>query len=167
MSPESLTPESLTPESLGLRAELTSPSSWPADELIGEMLDEIVSIYDLPGRPSLAELDPSEMEAPAGAYVVLWSGAQAVAGGGFRRLEERVGEIKRMYVRPLHRGKGVARVLLGALEQRARASGYGAIRLDTGPRQPHAQRLYERCGYRAIGNYNASAYASFWGEKPL
>lgn len=150
-----------------LRMSIVSPLEWPADELIGAMLDDIVEMYQLAGRPSIAELAPSEMRPPEGAYVVAWSGAGPVGGGGFRRLEDGVAEIKRMYVRPAHRGRGVAGAVLDALESHARAAGYERARLDTGPLQPHAQRLYERRGYLPVHNYNASPYAAFWGEKRL
>ncbi len=68
---------------------------------------------------------------------------------------------------PEARGAGIARRLLEALEDEARRLGYTIARLDTGPAQPHAQRLYERAGYRPIGNFNANPFASFWGEKRL
>jgi hypothetical protein len=35
------------------------------------------------------------------------------------------------------------------------------------PKQPHAEALYEKAGYRPIGNFNANPVASFWGEKKL
>jgi GNAT superfamily N-acetyltransferase len=72
-----------------------------------------------------------------------------------------------MYVVPGARGGGVARVLLGALEDQARELGYTVARLDTGPRQPAAQHLYESAGYRPIANFNENPVASFFGEKPL
>ena len=45
--------------------------------------------------------------------------------------------------------------------------GYAVVRLDTGPKQPDAQRMYERAGYVAVPDYNGNPYASFWGEKAL
>lgn len=72
-----------------------------------------------------------------------------------------------MYVRPHDRGRGIAAELLAALEEAARELGYEAARLDTGPRQPHAERLYRRSGYREILNFNANPVASFFGEKDL
>ena len=72
-----------------------------------------------------------------------------------------------MYVVPEARGRGVAKELLGALEDEARALGYSAARLDTGPQQPHAERMYRAAGYAPIENFNANPFASFWGEKPL
>ncbi|MFC5185107.1 GNAT family N-acetyltransferase [Actinomadura harenae] len=59
-------------------------------------------------------------------------------------------ELKRMYVAPVFRGTGVARVLLDAAEDAARARGVARIVLQTGPRQPDAVRMYEREGYSHI-----------------
>ncbi|MFJ2033603.1 GNAT family N-acetyltransferase [Streptosporangium sp. NPDC087985] len=59
-------------------------------------------------------------------------------------------ELKRMFVAPSHRGAGVARVLLDAVEDAARALGGSRIILHTGDRQPDAVRVYEREGYVPI-----------------
>jgi GNAT superfamily N-acetyltransferase len=61
----------------------------------------------------------------------------------------------------------VARELLRQLEDAARRLGYEVARLDTGPRQPSAERMYREAGYRPIGNFNANPVASFFGEKRL
>ncbi len=45
--------------------------------------------------------------------------------------------------------------------------GYERARLDTGPKQPHAQRLYRAAGYVEIAPYNDNPFACFWGEKRL
>ncbi len=87
--------------------------------------------------------------------------------GGVKRLDERMCEIKRMYVAPHMRGRGVARALLQELEATARRLGYEVARLDTGPRQQGARGLYESEGYAEIANFNGNPVASFWGEKPL
>jgi GNAT superfamily N-acetyltransferase len=78
-----------------------------------------------------------------------------------------VAEIKRMYVRPSARSRGVAAALLAALEDAARTLGYTSARLDTGPKQPHALRLYRSAGYSELPPYNDNPYACFWGEKRL
>jgi GNAT superfamily N-acetyltransferase len=74
-------------------------------------------------------------------------------------------EIKRMYIRPRSRGQGVGRALLAALEQAAADLGADTVRLDTGAKQPLAEGMYERSGYRKIGNWNDNPHASYWGEK--
>lgn len=79
----------------------------------------------------------------------------------------RVAEIKRMYVRPRYRGRGLARALLMALEREAVGIGATVARLDTGPKQALAMGLYARSGYREIGNWNGNPHATYWGEKHL
>ena len=72
-----------------------------------------------------------------------------------------------MYVRPAARSRGVATALLAALEDTAVSLGYTAVRLDTGPKQVHAQRLYRAAGYVDVPPYNDNPFACFWGEKRL
>ncbi len=72
-----------------------------------------------------------------------------------------------MYVIPEARGRGVARLLLVALEERGRELGYTIARLDTGPKQPSARHLYESAGYAAIPNFNGNPVATFFGEQRL
>ena len=64
-----------------------------------------------------------------------------------------VGEVKRMYVVPAYRGRGLSRRLLSAIEERARALGLTSLRLETGVKQPEAIALYSRSGYREIPRY--------------
>jgi GNAT superfamily N-acetyltransferase len=113
-------------------------------------------------RAGAAELGP-----PTGALIVGWTDGEPVCVGGVKRLDDDACEIKRMYVAPEWRGRGVARVLLGELEATARRLGCELARLDTGPRQQGARGLYESAGYDEIENFNANPVASFWGEKPL
>jgi hypothetical protein len=61
----------------------------------------------------------------------------------------------------------VAAALLAALEDAARTLDCTTVRLDTGPKQVHALRLYRQAGYAEIPCYNDNPYASFWGEKRL
>jgi GNAT superfamily N-acetyltransferase len=133
------------------------------------MRREIAGLYD--GLDLDAEdmpkAGPSELSAPRGALLVGWMAGEAVCCGGLKDLGGGACEIKRMYVVPELRGRGVAGALLRALEEQARNLGYAWARLDTGPRQPHAVRLYERAGYRPIANFNGNPVASWFGEKPL
>jgi GNAT superfamily N-acetyltransferase len=110
---------------------------------------------------------PAEMVPPAGWFVLLCVGGAVVAGGGVRRLGDGVAEIKRMYVLPEHRGRGLGRALLEGLEAAAADLGYVRVRLDTAASMDAALALYGRAGYRAIADYNGNSYASFWGEKVL
>lgn len=146
----------------------SDPTDRPARDLIAAMVDEMSELYgrrlDAPGAP---RADPEDLRPPHGACVVGWSGERAVAVGVVKRLDGGTAEIKRMFVAPAERGRGVAAGLLAALEDAARALGYARVRLDTGPRQPHARALYDRAGYREIPDYNGNHAASYWAEKDL
>jgi GNAT superfamily N-acetyltransferase len=107
------------------------------------------------------------MAAPEGAFLVAYAEGDAVGCAGLVRLDSETAEVKRMYVAPEARGHGIARALLGVLEQAARNLGYERIRLDTSAGQPEAKVLYESSGYRPIPRYNDNEYAAFWFEKPL
>jgi GNAT superfamily N-acetyltransferase len=138
-------------------------------ELAQAMRDEIAVVYDgleLDGE-TMPKAGPAELSPPGGAFIVGWSGPEAVCCGGVKRLDERMCEIKKMYVVPERRGQGVARTLLHALEAKARELGYVVARLDTGPKQLNARGLYESEGYREIADFNGNPVAVFWGEKPL
>ncbi len=140
----------------------------PGAELLRAMRDEIAALYpiglDAPGMPSAT---PADLGPPGGTFLIGWQNGVAVCCGGVKRLPDGACEIKRMYVVPAARRQGIARALLGALEDAARGLGYSIARLDTGPKQPHAQAMYEAASYRPIGNFNANPVASFWGEKIL
>jgi GNAT superfamily N-acetyltransferase len=140
----------------------------PASDLIEAMVDDLVPLYGRIDRPGTPTAGPEEFGPPGGAFVVGFDERdRPVCGGGIKRLAPGVAEIKRMYVAPPARGRGVARALLAALEDAARALGYERLRLDTGPKQPHAEALYRSAGYAPIPDYNGNPAASFWGEKPL
>jgi GNAT superfamily N-acetyltransferase len=150
-----------------VRFERCDPEEAPASELLAAMRAELNDVYETFSRLDNPPLAPAELRAPGGAYVVGYEGSAAVAGGGVRRLSEGVGEIKRMYVCPAARSRGVAAALLAALEGTARSLGYEAVRLDTGPKQVHALRMYRRAGYVEVPPYNDNPFACFWGEKRL
>ena len=150
-----------------LRFEQTDPEVLPASQLLTEMRVELNDVYDSFNRLDNPALVPDELRGPDGAYLVGYEDAEAVAGGGVRRLDDGVAEIKRMFVRPAARSRGVARALLEALEQTARELGYEKIRLDTGPKQVHGLALYRSAGYVDVPPYNDNPFACFWGEKVL
>jgi GNAT superfamily N-acetyltransferase len=146
------------------RADAAQP---PASELLEAMVSELEPLYgriDVPQAPSAT---PADFAPPGGSFLVGYEDDEPICVGGIKRLPDGACEIKRMYVVPQARGRGLARELLEALEGEARSLGYELARLDTGPRQPHAERMYRAAGYAEIGNFNANPFASFWGEKRL
>jgi GNAT superfamily N-acetyltransferase len=143
-------------------------SEPPASDLVEAMILDLVPLYGRIDGAGAPRATPEDFAPPGGVFLVGYDDdGRAVCGGGVKRLSENVAEIKRMYVVPEARGRGVARVLLAALEDAARELGYTRVRLDTGARQPGARALYESAGYRRIDDYNANPWAAFWGEKAL
>jgi GNAT superfamily N-acetyltransferase len=118
-----------------------------------------------PDRTSTVALE--DLTPPDGEFVVLYEDGVPVAGGGVRRLEDGVGEIKRMFVVEAARGRGHGRRVLDALEAVAAELGYRRLRLDTAQSMTTAIALYRGAGYRDIPDYNGNSYASYWGEKVL
>ena len=142
----------------------------PAASLVASMRAEVASLYeglDL-NDARMPKAGPAELGPPGGLFLVGFDESrQPVCGGGVKRLSDEACEIKRMYVVPEGRGVGVGRALLKALEDAARGLGYSVARLDTGPRQPGAERMYRDAGYHPIGNFNGNPVATFFGEKAL
>ncbi|WP_231512401.1 GNAT family N-acetyltransferase [Paucibacter sp. KBW04] len=88
---------------------------------------------------------------------------RAVACGALV-LHEDHAELKRMMVAPEQRGLGLGSLLVSALQKEALAAGRHLLRLETGVRQPAAQRLYERMGFERcgpFGNYRADPFSLF------
>ena len=112
-------------------------------------------LYGGPGDISAMEV--SEFEPPTGYFVVGYLDGAPVAMGGWRRLGDRPGlpspntaEIKRMYVAPPARGRGLSRVVLAELEATALAAGLDWLVLETGLPQTSGLGLYRSSGYAQI-----------------
>jgi putative acetyltransferase len=113
---------------------------------------ELLDTYDgVPGSGGLPE--PSIFEPPGGAFLVARIDGDAVACGGIARYDEATAEIRRMYVVPDARGRGLSRRVLEALEDEARALGYSLVRLETGNLQAAAIGLYVSAGFGPIPRY--------------
>ncbi|WP_300007085.1 GNAT family N-acetyltransferase [Pseudonocardia sp.] len=139
----------------------------PGRELMSELNDLLDTQY--PGRvvrPG-SVTSPDEMVPPDGAFLFGYDGERAIAIGGLRRLDGGLCEIKRMYVVPDARSRGVGRALLASLEDAGRALGYERVRLDAGPEQKHSRLLFEATGYMEIPRYNTNHIAVYWAEKRL
>ena len=109
--------------------------------------------------------EAADMVAPRGAFLVaavdgLPLGCVGLKGGAFA-------EIKRLWVSPLARGRGLARRLMAAAEARARELDIAVLRLDTNRALPEAAALYRRDGWREIARFNDDPYAQVFFEKRL
>ena len=96
----------------------------------------------------LAEL-PGDYAPPRGRLLIA-EGAGCIA---LRPIDNEICEMKRLFVRPTHRGSGLGRTLVEAIIEEARGIGYRRMRLDTMPVMGGAQKLYESLGFRDIVAY--------------
>jgi putative acetyltransferase len=137
-------------EALEIRREdLDSP---PAKLLIDALNLELAACYPEPGANHF-NLDVKEVAPHNGAFLIGYLAAEPVACGAIRRIEPSVAEIKRMYVVPRARGRGISKIILAALEDRARKFGVGRLVLETGTRQLKAIALYQAAGFNAIARF--------------
>ena len=100
-------------------------------------------------------LDLAALLDPAVTFLVARTDGVAVGCVALLRQAGGAGEIKSMWVEPEHRGTGLGRALLAAVEAEASAQGGGTLRLETGTRQPEALGLYRAAGYSEIGPFGA------------
>lgn len=124
------------------------------------LIEEVQALYvDRYGTPDEAPIDASEFEEGRGRFHLAHLDGELVGMGAWRFTEVRAlgggvtAEIKRMYVVPAARGRGVARRLLVHLEATAAAEGVEVVVLETGTQQPEAIGLYTSSGYQPIPGY--------------
>lgn len=115
-----------------------------------DLIAETTRRYGARGQNPLSS---GQFDPPGGCFVLALDGEEPVGCGGLRRLGERVAELKRMYVVPGARRRGVARQMLEFLEACAATVGYEEVWLETGTEQPEAIDLYSSAGYVPITPY--------------
>ncbi|MGY1754327.1 GNAT family N-acetyltransferase [Blastococcus sp. SYSU D01042] len=127
-----------------------------AQYLVEQVQQEYVVRY---GGRDAAVVDPADFEPPAGLFLVAEVDGVPAGCGAWRVLPSGDVEIKRVYVEPGFRRRGLARRLMAALEDSAARAGHRSVVLNTGQQQPEAIALYERLGYRAVPGYGVYACA--------
>ena len=140
--------------------------------LVTEVQDYYMQIY---GGPDDSPVDPAEFAEPQGRFLLGLVDDSPVAMGGWRLRPEldaaiggRCAEVKRMYVSPVVRRRGLARRLLVALEDSAREAGATVLALETGTMQPEAIALYEAQGYEPtvrFGHYADSDLSRYFARR--
>jgi putative acetyltransferase len=138
-----------------------------ARELFREYADAIG--IDLEYQNFSAELAalPSPYVPPHGVLLIAQVDGGTAGCVALRRLDDRTGELKRLYVRPGYRSLGVGNLLVEAVIGAARGAGYSELRLDTLPQMASAQRLYRKLGFVEIPAYNDTALPGtrFYGRR--
>ena len=126
------------------------PDSAVARALVDAVQEEYRHRY---GGPDETPVDPASFEPPSGIFAVGWVHGRPVASGALRRQDDHTAEIKRMYVAPDARRRGVGAAMLRWLEDAAERTGYRRLVLETGDEQPEALAMYRSAGYEAVEPY--------------
>jgi GNAT superfamily N-acetyltransferase len=124
-----------------------------ARELVGATLADLATRYG--GEGDETPVTAGEFEPPSGAFLVAYLAGSPVGCAGWRSHGDAgdTAELKRMYVSPAARGRGVARAVLAAVEGSARRYGRRRLILECGDRQPEAIGLYQSAGYERIEDF--------------
>jgi GNAT superfamily N-acetyltransferase len=141
-----------------------SPRGADAAALMTELVDDMRARYP---PSSIHGVDVAALEA-AGMFLVARVGGRPVGCGALRPIADGVAEVKRMYVRPEARRRGVARRVLVRLEAIARDRGFTTLRLESGTRQPESLALYVSAGYHQIpcfGEYATDPYSACFEKR--
>jgi len=124
--------------------EMRARHKIDAESMIGQTAQEYVeTVFD-----TFAALKP-----PQGILYILEVDDEVAGMGAVKPLEEGVGEIKRMYIRPKYRGKGFGKAMLQRLIQKAKTLGYTTLRLETGDYSTTAHHIYRSAGVKDIEEY--------------
>ena len=126
------------------------PDTAEAVQLIDELEAILSPLYPQESRHGY---DVQKLIQQGVAFFVVRYAGEAAGCGGVQLVGQEYGELKRMYIRPHYRGKGLAKALLDHLASYARARGVTCLRLETGIHQAEAIGLYERWGFRRIGPF--------------
>jgi putative acetyltransferase len=148
------------------RTTLASPE---AVRLIAALNAELIAKFPEPGATHFS-LSAAQIADGGGAFLIAYADDVAIGCGAVRQLDETTAELKRMYVEPSVRGRGIGRALVEALEGEARLLGVTKIVLETGTRLAPAIHMYQAMGYVRIplfGEYVSSPETSLCFGKSL
>lgn len=149
-----------------LSIDAADPSGREAQACIQAYFDELRARFEEGFDPAqTVSAEPEELVPPAGRFVLARLDGVAVGCAGLKIHAGGIGELKRMWVAPSVRGRGIAQRLLESLEALAAAAGVDVLRLDSNRSLVEAHALYRRNGYVEIAPYNSNRYAHHWFEK--
>jgi putative acetyltransferase len=127
-----------------------SPKTPEVLALIQALDEELLQRYP---AENVHSLDLDKIDGENNLFLVVRLAGQAVGCGAVCKLEAGIGEIKRVFITPRLRGRGLSKAIMNKLEAEAVRLGYLTLRLETGDRQPEALGLYESLGYTRIPNF--------------
>ncbi|MBD3897286.1 GNAT family N-acetyltransferase [Halomonas sp. ML-15] len=145
-----------------------NPDSQAASRLISLSDAYMASLYP---AESNHMMNQQELKSPDTHFIGVHCDKEVIGCGAVKSVKEDVhyGEIKRVFVPVEHRGKGLSKLIMQALEDHLRSMNIAVARLETGARQPEAIQLYKKLGYRECGPFGKYTHdpLSVFMEKEL
>ncbi|QJB30796.1 GNAT family N-acetyltransferase [Chitinophaga oryzae] len=129
---------------------IRTDSGHPDFVSLVRLLDQDLAVRDGSDHAFYAQFNKTDLIKQV---VVGYLDGQPVACGAIKPFSEQQAEVKRMFVHPGYRGRGLAGEVLRELEKWAQELGYNACVLETGKKQPEAIALYRKSGYAITDNY--------------
>ena len=148
----------------------------PVSIAIESPLQDDVRVLVAELNTTLLELTPAEfvfhmtveqMAEPGTTVFIAREDGVAVGCGALKRHAGGIGEVKRMYIRPSHRGRKIGALIVERIEALARKEGLNRLVLETGDRHPAAWTVYERAGFTRCGpvlDYPDSKWSVFYDK---
>lgn len=155
-----------------MRLTSVSPADRIPAALLADYFAERAAGFPVPGGYRPATADPAAFAPPGGVFLLLEEDDGTPLGcGGIRTLAPTDAgarmEVKHLYVVPAARGRGLGRLLLESLEERALRAGAASLVLDTNRSLEAAGGLYRSMGFVPVEPYNDNPNATDWYGKPL
>ncbi len=143
---------------------VVTPDNRDLHALIKKLDAHMLRLYPAEGIFGVDFSDPKVMELT---FCVAYVNGTAAGCGALKPLGDGEAELKRFFVEPGFRGRGIATMILDFVEGKARDAGISLMRLETGPSQPDAIALFQKAGYReteAYGEYVGCVYSYCMGK---
>lgn len=151
---------------MSIAVAVESPLQDDVRELVAELN---ATLLELTPPEFVFHMTVEQMAEPTTTVFIAREDGRAVGCGALKRHEGGVGEVKRMFTRPSHRGRKIGAEIVRHVEALAREKGLKRLVLETGDRHPAAWAVYERAGFTRCGpvlDYPDSKWSVFY-EKSL
>jgi putative acetyltransferase len=149
---------------MGIEIAIESPLQDDVRVLIAELNETLLALTP----PEFCfHMTAEQMAEPDTTVFVARDDGAAIACGALKRHPGGVGEVKRMYTRPSHRGRKIGARIVERIEALARKEGLARLVLETGDRHPAAWAVYERAGFNRCGpvlDYPDSEWSVFYAK---
>lgn len=149
---------------MAISIEVESPLQDDVRVLVAELN---ATLLELTPPEFVFHMTVEQMAEPATTVFIARDDGVAVACGALKRHHGGIGEVKRMYTRPSHRGRKIGAAIVARIEELARTEGLGRLVLETGDRHPAAWAVYERAGFTRCGpvlDYPDSKWSIFYAK---